>query len=402
MFALESAMDELAVALGMDPVELRIRNEPERDPERDLPWSSRTWCECLRTGAERFGWAGRDLRPRRAREGRWLIGTGVAAATYPTRRRAAQCRISVRRARALHGARSTRSDIGTGAWTALTQIAADALGDAPRTRRAADRRQQPADGRRRRGLDRDWRRGGRRSCSPPATCGAAGREYGGQLPAGGVTVDGGMDGESRTRRRTRCTRSARTSSRCGWTRTPARCGCRGDQRVRRRGDREPEDGAVPVPGRLTHGPRRWRCTRRSVRRAVRPLRQPRPRRVPRRRPTPTSARSTSPGSTRTTRWSMRWASRASARSASPGRGRRRQCLLARDRPADPGPADHPGQVLPRAGARVGHGSRWRSRVSPMSRMCSTCCGGELVEQVACARSRRGPARRPRGRRSPRR
>ncbi len=127
LYALETAMDELAHAVGLDPVELRIRNEPARDPERDLPWSSRNLVACLRTGAERFGWAGRDLRPRVRTDGRWLIGTGVAAATYPTRRRKAECRITGhddgRWTVEIDG-----SDIGTGAWTALTQVAADALG----------------------------------------------------------------------------------------------------------------------------------------------------------------------------------------------------------------------------------------------------------------------------------
>ena len=127
MFALESAMDELAVALGLDPVELRIRNEPDRDPERGVPWSTRNLVECLRTGAERFGWAGRDLTPGVRTDGRWLVGTGVAAATYPTRRRKAQCRITVDGA-GRYTVEIDGSDIGTGAWTALTQIAADALG----------------------------------------------------------------------------------------------------------------------------------------------------------------------------------------------------------------------------------------------------------------------------------
>jgi xanthine dehydrogenase YagR molybdenum-binding subunit len=166
MFALESAMDELAVALGMDPVELRIRNEPERDPERDVPWSSRHLVECLRTGAERFGWAGRDLRPRMRTDGRWLVGTGVASATYPTRRRKAQCRISAD-AHDHYLVEIDGSDIGTGAWTALSQIAADALGTDMST--------------------------------------------------------AGYRGSHRTPRRTRCTRSARTSSRCGSTRTRGRC-----------------------------------------------------------------------------------------------------------------------------------------------------------------------------------
>ncbi|GAA4312121.1 xanthine dehydrogenase family protein molybdopterin-binding subunit [Klenkia terrae] len=127
MYALESAVDELAEALGMDPVELRLRNEPERDPERDVPWSTRNLVACLRQGAERFGWADRDPRPGVRADGRWLVGTGVAASTYPTRRRPSQARIE-----AVPGkpfvVSIDASDIGTGAWTALTQIAADALG----------------------------------------------------------------------------------------------------------------------------------------------------------------------------------------------------------------------------------------------------------------------------------
>ena len=67
MFAGETAMDELAVALGMDPLELRLRNEPEVDPESGLPFSSRGLLACLRAGAERFGWAGRDPAPRTRR-----------------------------------------------------------------------------------------------------------------------------------------------------------------------------------------------------------------------------------------------------------------------------------------------------------------------------------------------
>jgi xanthine dehydrogenase YagR molybdenum-binding subunit len=193
MFALESAMDELAVALGLDPVELRIRNEPERDPERDLPWSSRSLVECLRTGAERFGWAGRDLRPRQRTEGRWLVGTGVAAATYPTRRRKAQCRITAS-PDGVYRVEIDASDIGTGAWTALSQIAADALGT---------------------GLDAidlligDSRlpmAGGAGGSTGLTSWGSAivltARELRRQLPAGaevpaaGLVVDGGIDGET--------------------------------------------------------------------------------------------------------------------------------------------------------------------------------------------------------------
>jgi xanthine dehydrogenase YagR molybdenum-binding subunit len=127
MFALESAMDEMAIACGLDPVAFRMRNEPDRDPETKHPFSSRGLVACLREGAERFGWAGRDPRPRTRQEGRWLIGTGVAASTYPTRRRPSQALIRLRH-EGRYEVLIDASDIGTGTWTALSQIAADALG----------------------------------------------------------------------------------------------------------------------------------------------------------------------------------------------------------------------------------------------------------------------------------
>jgi xanthine dehydrogenase YagR molybdenum-binding subunit len=123
MYALESAMDELAVACRLDPIELRIRNEPELDPEKGIPFSSRNLVACLREGAERFGWAQREPRT----DGRWLIGTGVAASTYPAYR-------SPSKATARYEpdggftVQIAATDIGTGARTVLTQIAADALG----------------------------------------------------------------------------------------------------------------------------------------------------------------------------------------------------------------------------------------------------------------------------------
>jgi xanthine dehydrogenase YagR molybdenum-binding subunit len=126
MFGPEVAMDELACALGMDPVELRVRNEPDRDPESGNPWSSRNLVACLREGADRFGWAGRDPRPAVRRDDRWLVGTGVAASVYPTYRQATStATIRVERGRYL--AEIGAADLGTGAWTVLAQIAADAL-----------------------------------------------------------------------------------------------------------------------------------------------------------------------------------------------------------------------------------------------------------------------------------
>jgi xanthine dehydrogenase YagR molybdenum-binding subunit len=130
MWALESAMDELAVAGGLDPVELRIRNEPALDPESGNPFSSRNLVACLRDGADRFGWASRDPRPAVRRDGRWLVGTGVASATYPARSRP-----SAASARMLRDGRYriaiNATDIGTGARTVLGQVAADGLGVDP-------------------------------------------------------------------------------------------------------------------------------------------------------------------------------------------------------------------------------------------------------------------------------
>jgi xanthine dehydrogenase YagR molybdenum-binding subunit len=130
MYALECAMDELAIAGGLDPIELRVRNEPEAEPESGLPFSSRNLVGCLREGAQRFGWADRDPARGARRDGRWLVGTGVASSTYPARRRP-----STATARAEPDGsflvRVGAADIGTGARTVLTQIAADALGAEP-------------------------------------------------------------------------------------------------------------------------------------------------------------------------------------------------------------------------------------------------------------------------------
>jgi xanthine dehydrogenase YagR molybdenum-binding subunit len=130
MYALESAMDELAIACRIDPVELRIRNEPETEPESGKPFSSRNVVACLREGAERFGWADRDPTPGARRDGRWLTGTGVASSTYPARRRPSQA-IARAEPDGSFTVRIGAADIGTGARTALTQIAADALGTEP-------------------------------------------------------------------------------------------------------------------------------------------------------------------------------------------------------------------------------------------------------------------------------
>src|ERR1700730_5656689 len=126
MFALESAMDELAIACGLDPIELRMRNEPAVDPESGRPFSSRNLVACLREGAQRFGGQPRDPTPRLRRAGPWLIGTGVAASTYPAVQLPASAFVQVDAA-GRYRVRIDAIDIGNGAWIALTQIAADAL-----------------------------------------------------------------------------------------------------------------------------------------------------------------------------------------------------------------------------------------------------------------------------------
>lgn len=128
MFALEVAMDELAVACDIDPIELRIRNEPPVDPETGSPWSNRRLIECLQTGAERFGWAGRDPKPGNRCEGEWLIGSGVASAVYPAMVMPGNAARIEHAAPGRFVVQVGAVDIGTGAWTALAQIAADALG----------------------------------------------------------------------------------------------------------------------------------------------------------------------------------------------------------------------------------------------------------------------------------
>ncbi|MFG2735823.1 xanthine dehydrogenase family protein molybdopterin-binding subunit [Streptomyces harbinensis] len=127
MFGPEVAMDELAERLGMDPIDLRVRNEPEVEPGSGKPFSSRNLVGCLREGAERFGWSRRDPRPGVRRRGAWLVGTGVAASTYPVNRMS-QSTAVIRRVGDRYVAEIGAADLGTGTWTTLPQIAADALG----------------------------------------------------------------------------------------------------------------------------------------------------------------------------------------------------------------------------------------------------------------------------------
>ncbi|WP_067963217.1 xanthine dehydrogenase family protein molybdopterin-binding subunit [Nocardiopsis trehalosi] len=127
MFALESAMDEAAIACGLDPVEFRVRNDTRTDPDSGKPFSTRNLVACLREGARRFGWEGRDPAPGVRRDGDWLVGTGVAGSCYPVISDPGSAAVVRYGADGRYQVSIGAADIGTGAWTALTQIAADAL-----------------------------------------------------------------------------------------------------------------------------------------------------------------------------------------------------------------------------------------------------------------------------------
>lgn len=129
-FALESAIDELAYQLKIDPVEFRLKNEPAKDPSNGKPWSSRSVIECLKQGAEAFGWNRRKMEPRSNKQGNYLIGYGAACGTYPARQRDTSAVIKLIRnggdVRA--SVELAASDLGTGTHTILAQVAADGLG----------------------------------------------------------------------------------------------------------------------------------------------------------------------------------------------------------------------------------------------------------------------------------
>ncbi|MGW0653703.1 xanthine dehydrogenase family protein molybdopterin-binding subunit [Streptomyces umbrinus] len=130
-FAVESALDELASELSLDPLDLRLRNYAETDPEHDRPWSSKGLRECYSEGAERFGWGARKPEPGSMRDGRWLVGYGMATAAYSSQTWPAFARVRIRSDGTVL-VRCATADIGTGTYTVMTQVAADALGVSPR------------------------------------------------------------------------------------------------------------------------------------------------------------------------------------------------------------------------------------------------------------------------------
>jgi xanthine dehydrogenase YagR molybdenum-binding subunit len=126
-YAFESAMDELAEQLDMDPIALRLKNHADIDPERKRPFTSKSLRECYAKGASAFGWNNRPSKPRTRREGDWWVGYGMASATYPAMRVNAKASARLL-ANGYAEVRSATQDLGTGTYTIMTQIAADELG----------------------------------------------------------------------------------------------------------------------------------------------------------------------------------------------------------------------------------------------------------------------------------
>jgi xanthine dehydrogenase YagR molybdenum-binding subunit len=127
VFALECAMDELAVALKLDPLELRYRNYSDRDQNEDLPFTSKNLRECYRQGAEAFGWSKRNPEPRSMRDGGDLVGWGMATGVWEALQMKTAARIALTADGHAEVACAT-SDIGTGTYTIMAQVAADMLG----------------------------------------------------------------------------------------------------------------------------------------------------------------------------------------------------------------------------------------------------------------------------------
>ena len=131
LMALEIAMDEMAEKLGMDPVEFRIVNDTKVDPEKpERRFSTRAFVECLRLGAERFGWSARNPKPSAVRDGRWLVGIGMAGAIRgaPIARAGARVRLG---RDGMVTVETDMTDIGTGSYTVVQQTAAEMMGVSP-------------------------------------------------------------------------------------------------------------------------------------------------------------------------------------------------------------------------------------------------------------------------------
>ena len=127
VFAIESAMDEIAAELKIDPIELRLKNYADSDPHENLPFSSKRLRECYAQGAAEFGWSRRTAEPRSMRDGDWLVGMGMATSTYPTNRSPASALVRLM-ANGDLVVQSGTQDLGTGTYTVMAQLAADEFG----------------------------------------------------------------------------------------------------------------------------------------------------------------------------------------------------------------------------------------------------------------------------------
>jgi xanthine dehydrogenase YagR molybdenum-binding subunit len=126
LLAFESGMDELAYALDMDPIELRILNEPKTHPERGVPFSDRRMVECMREGARRFGWKRRPKKPGSLRDGHWLVGYGMSGAVRGHFQGATKVRVWLG-PDGIAVVQADMTDLGTGTYTIMAQVAADEL-----------------------------------------------------------------------------------------------------------------------------------------------------------------------------------------------------------------------------------------------------------------------------------
>ncbi|MDO7853970.1 xanthine dehydrogenase family protein molybdopterin-binding subunit [Hymenobacter convexus] len=129
-FAIESSMDDLAYQLGIDPIEIRLRNYAEKDPSTGQPWSSKSLRQCYARGAELFGWSKRNPKAGVTKNGRLLVGYGMATASYPVHNSQGTARVRLY-ADGHAVVQAGATDLGTGTYTVMTQVAADSLGLAP-------------------------------------------------------------------------------------------------------------------------------------------------------------------------------------------------------------------------------------------------------------------------------
>jgi xanthine dehydrogenase YagR molybdenum-binding subunit len=127
LFAIESALDELAYKLNLDPVKLRIINHSDKNEHANLPWSSKYLKDCYQLAAERFGWAKRDPKPRSMRDGKHLVGWGMATATYPGMRSPGAAKVRILRDGSAEVSSATQ-DMGGGTYTTMTQVVSDVTG----------------------------------------------------------------------------------------------------------------------------------------------------------------------------------------------------------------------------------------------------------------------------------